>query len=115
MSKAADPYLVSRTDCSLALSTSWRTMQFWIMRGCPVKQKGTRGTPWIFDLEAVVLWAIRRRLIRKRISLPCTECGKWQHRLRPRGPLDKIDRARIVCSACRSAEPIDELDIDDEL
>lgn len=78
------------------------------MHGCPVKQKGARGRPWLFDLEAVVLWALKHRLLRKRFSLPCSLCGKWQHRLFPRIPVNEIDRARIVCRACR------ELDSDDD-
>lgn len=110
MSKHVDPYLVSRTTASLALNVSWREMQRWVlMFGCPVQQQGAQGVPWVFDLEAVVLWAIKRRLLRKRFSLPCSLCGKWQHRLFPRIPVKEIDHARIVCRECR------ELDDDDEL
>lgn len=108
MSKTAvDHYRVSRTTASLALNVSWRKMQSWVMHGMPVQQRGAQGKAWVFDLEAVIIWAVRHRLLRKPVSLPCEKCGTWRHNLRPHGPIKEFDHARIVCKPCR--------ELDDEL
>lgn len=48
--------IVNRQELSQAMGISLPTVDRWIRDGCPVKQRGTKGVAWEFNLPDVVNW-----------------------------------------------------------
>lgn len=48
--------IVNRTGLTKSFGVSLSTVDRWIMRGCPYKQKGGKGKEWQFKLSDVILW-----------------------------------------------------------
>jgi phage terminase Nu1 subunit (DNA packaging protein) len=46
----------NRQELSQAMGVSLPTVDRWIRDGCPMKQRGTKGVPWVFSLPDVVAW-----------------------------------------------------------
>jgi phage terminase Nu1 subunit (DNA packaging protein) len=47
---------LNRQELSQAMGVSLPTVERWIRDGCPFKQRGTKGTAWVFFLPDVVAW-----------------------------------------------------------
>jgi phage terminase Nu1 subunit (DNA packaging protein) len=47
---------LNRQELSQAMGVSLPTVERWIRDGCPFKQRGTKGIPWVFLLPDVVAW-----------------------------------------------------------
>lgn len=47
---------VNKAELAEAFEVSLPTVDNWVRRKCPILQKGSRGTPWAFDLFAVYAW-----------------------------------------------------------
>ena len=48
--------IVNRAELSQAMGVSLPTVDRWVRDGMPVKQRGSKGTPWEFALADVVNW-----------------------------------------------------------
>lgn len=72
MAGVADQIILNRADLACEMGVSEQTVDRWITQGCPVERKGSKGTPYRFDLAAVQAWRgtidAQRREQRSRID-----------------------------------------------
>lgn len=47
---------VNRAELAEIFGVTVVTVDAWVRRGCPFIQRGSKGTPWIFDTAEVVKW-----------------------------------------------------------
>lgn len=48
----------NKSECAEFFDVSLKAIDGWIRRGCPVDTRGSRTTPWVFDLLSVAEWRI---------------------------------------------------------
>lgn len=52
--------IVNKAELADAVGVSLTTVDKWIPKGCPVKQRGGRGVSWEFELAEVIQWLTDR-------------------------------------------------------
>lgn len=106
-------FTMNKRQLAIALGVSVNSVDKWILRGCPVVQRGGAGEPWAFDLAAVIRWRDTRHLTNGRSdpdSMLPTDRRAWYSAEktkteveRLRGQLVTRPNAEAACTAAYAA------------
>lgn len=90
---------VNRVELASLCGVSLPTVDAWVRRGCPARQRGSKGREWEFDTAAVIDWRIDQKAQDVAASLQ-GEAGQISK--------DEADRRKAVANAITAEVAADE-------
>lgn len=91
--------LVNRAQLATLCDVSLPTVDTWVRKGCPIVERGSKGSPWQFDSAAVIDWRIAQAVEAATSGLLDKD---------GRTTKDEADRRRAVANAITAEVEADE-------
>lgn len=73
--------ILNRADLANHMGVSLPTIDRWVKEGAPVKQRGSRGVQWEFDLAEIIRWYGDRRAADATGNMPADEAELKKRKL----------------------------------